>query len=248
MNPNNQGKAMHLRYPLVLLAVSMILSAGCSHKKKNNPLVEIDRSQLKQYLHHSYFSKTGFHANLVIERKDSDGIHRNSGSLFVDRNDTSRLVINQKKKFTMRFTSTRAAIQTGKDKPLELDLTNINHNIASFREISVLEFNPFRYLARFYKYYLDTSCKDTTRIIARIMNKQTGDIKIEIQKETGLVLNIYFYSVSGDMGRHVHYSLPVRVGPDTIPSLVIIDFASGGQVVRERYELEHISLIDPKSS
>jgi len=231
---------MRLRYSLVLLAASMILLAGCSHKKKNNPLVEIDRSQLKQYIHHSYFSKTGFHANVVIERKDSDGIHRNSGTLFVDRNDTSRLIINQKKKFTMKFTDNYAAIQTGQDKPLELDLTNIRHNIVSFREISVLEFNPFRYLARFYKYYLDTSCKDTTRIIARIIDKESGDIKIDIQKETGLVLDIYFYSVSGDMGRHVHYSMPVRVGPDTIPSVVIIDFAARGQVIRERYKLENL--------
>jgi len=241
---------MRLRVIVLTFILSFVFLLACASndKKKEKQLPEITALELHRYVHPSYFKNLVFTANLGIERKDNDGLHNYTGDLYVDRTATSALIIDQKAKFKMTFQDTAATISTGNDKPIELDLTNINHNIVLFREVCVIEPNPFRFLKRFYNYYIDSSNNDTTLVIVKenTQNKRVGEIKIYIDKSTGFITDIYFYSTAGDMGRHVEYQKPKRLGEEIMATEIIVFFVSQNTVVRERYRLTDIKIINPK--
>jgi len=229
------------------LAVGLLIIAflSCSGEKENkSALKEIDYSQLRNLVHQSYFAPLQVNADLTIIRKDDEGTHSNKGVLRIDRTGTSRLEIEQKQPYIMTFSEDKLTIKSGSAKPMELDLYNLNHylNVPLFREISVIEPNPFRYYKRFHKYFLDDSDNDSLIVIIReeAEQKKLGDTKVFIHRNTGFVLGLKFYSPDGDMGRRVEYKNPVRQGEFFIPSKIIIDFASEGTVVHEQYLLKNI--------
>lgn len=237
-----------MRFGIVLLAVILSTSLFTRCSRDNNYQIEqlkkISIGNIKKYLHPDYFKEIKFDAHLAIERKDENGLHHYTGALTVDRGGISRLIIHQKAQYVMTLTNTRATIAAGDAKPMELDLTNPAHNIVLFREPVVLECNPFRYLNRFYDYFMDTTENDTILVIVKqkTRDKRVGDIKIFILKETGLVSEIFFYATSGDLGRRVQYLNPARLENLLIPTEIIIDFVAESSVVRERYRLENIRI------
>lgn len=228
---------------MIPIISAFVLLSGCSpHKESQNAFIPLDRIKINEYVHPGYFKSLKFRAHLNIARKDDQGIVNYSGELCVDRSDTSKLVINEKVKFTMTYTQNSASFQSGQGKPINLDLSNPAHNVLHLREVSVIEPSPFRYLDSLYEFQINLANKDTTFILVTdtAPRKRIGQIKIYVQKATGYITDLFFYSAVGDMGRHVHYRQPLHIGGVLCPGEIIIDFAARATVVREHYKLENI--------
>jgi len=230
----------------LLLFVFLVFS--CSSQDANNKPKPIEMAGLKNLLHESYFAKFRMDAELDIKRKDEAGEHISNGHLHIDRSGTSRLTIDQKKPYTMTLTENKVTIKTGTAKPMILDLNNRNHYVTPFREICVIEPNPFRYFKRFHKFLLDESDNDTLTVFIKEDSERPrfGDIRVFIHKNTGYILGINFYSIGGDLGRRVIYKHPIKENGIIVPTDIVMDFAGNGEVVREEYLLKDIKIVSER--
>jgi hypothetical protein len=227
---------MHKRWCALLLPL-LACSGQTTSSEQSITLAEV-KSQIRPV----YFAPLHIKADLEIERRDDTGVNTYGGELELNRSGISSLRIEQPQTFRLTMTADSVAFSTGSSVPLSIDLPGPQHNIVRLREVNVLEFNPFRYLNVHYDYSLDTSRPDTTLIWIREAREESvfGDIKVVIEPMTGRITDLYFYSVSGDLGRHVRYASPERVGDFEIPSKVIIDHAAQAMVIHEIYRLKDI--------
>jgi len=221
-----------------LLLLPLLACSGETTSSEQN----ISLDEVKSLIRPVYFAPLHIKADLEIERLDDTGVNTYGGELELNRSGISRLRIEQPQTFRLSMTADSVAFSTGSSVPLTIDLTSPQHNIVLLREINVLEFNPFRYLKKDYLYTLDKSRPDTTLIWIKEKQQKPayGDIKVVVQPQTGWITDIYFYSIDGDLGRHLRYASPERVGEFEIPGKVIIDHAAQAMVIHEVYRLVNL--------
>ncbi|MBD3374819.1 hypothetical protein GF406_07290 [candidate division KSB1 bacterium] len=222
-----------MRYPFMGL---LLLLFSCSQNESTG----LDINDIHGLLNPMYEAPLELETELSITRRDKSGTQTYPGHLKIDRADTSELVIPEAQPFILQYSENHAKITKGDDRVLDLDLTNKAHNILLFREITVVEPNPFRYLERFYSFYIDPDTPDSTRIIAKLQGAEESkwEIHIVIQKGSGMVRELYFYSPRGDMARHVVYGRVKRLNGYPFPTQITIDFVDRSNVVQEIYHLE----------
>jgi hypothetical protein len=238
--------AMTTKNTIPSIALTLALAFACQDvkQKETGTFSPLSLQEVYSHIHPSYAKKLAFTADLEVERRDDFGASKYTGRLSIDRNGTSILELDKTPHYEMTLSDTLITIPGDGGEPLLIDLTSEAHNVLLAHYVPILESNPFRYLYKSFRYFIQTSNPDTTfiRVEENLEKKKFGDVKITVHKKTGFILEIYFYSISGDLGRHVQYRRPRRIDGEALATEMIMDYAAQGSVIRERFMLKNIVL------
>ena len=228
--------------PSIALILAFSFTCQDIQQEKTVSYSPISRQEIYSHIHPSYAKKLAFTADLEVERRDDFGTSSYAGRLSVDRNGTSILELDKTPHYEMTLSDTLITIPSDGGEPLIIDPTSEAHNVLLAHYVPIIECDPFRYLDKSFRYFIRTSNPDTTfiRVEESLEKKKFGDVKIVVHKKTGFILDIYFYSISGDLGRHVQYRRPRRIDGEALATEIILDYAAQGSVIRERFILKNI--------
>lgn len=232
-----------LPYRLFLFAAATAITLGLScNKFDSDKGKKISLEEIKQIIHPSYFAPCQIAADVVVKTKSSHLDHKYQGFITIDRDLVSRLSLHTKNQFVITISKEQVTVEQNADKPMILDLANVNHDVSVYRELSVLEPNPFRYLDDFYTYRVKRLSEGCSLIKAAAKSPVRGanQIRIEVDSTTKMIKKIEFYSQSGDLFRRVKYDSPVKISGVFIATKVIMDSVEGSEVINEVYTLNNL--------
>lgn len=164
------------------------------------------------------------------------------GTLIVERKKISKLKLKRESELTITYDSTQVTIQTGLDKPLQLQLNNPAHETLGFREIMLLEPNILRRLAAHYTFKLAWPTKEKCFVSAYPCHPASsiGLVVIEILLDRPRIQSIEVYGKTGDLASRTQYSKFITFDTIAIATQIDLSFSVMGKLIRETCYLQDL--------